>query len=307
MLNISGFPMPAARVRHRHRQVWSPELTTVRLRRLCPGLALGVFLLVGACDPQAKVDPSAEGVPQEESSETLERLADFTLARGDAASAIGLYRRAHLADPDRMDPLIKLGRTLARAGNHEEAAGAFNQALIDDPDNSDALRGYANAQIALGRPDVARVNLEAALDSETLPPADRPFVLNSLGVALDLLGRHEDAQARYRDGLNLTPGDLDLRSNLALSLSLGGAEAAAVDLMRAVAAAPAAETRHRRNLALVLGLAGNAEGAAEALRRAEVPPGEIAAQIERYARLRAIEDTTARAAAIAEARSVPAG
>ncbi|MGP1393934.1 MAG: tetratricopeptide repeat protein [Inquilinaceae bacterium] len=282
-------------------------MTTVRFRRLGPGLALGALLLVGACDPQADVGSSAVDVPQEESSETLERLADFTLARGDAASAIGLYRRAHLADPDRIAPLIKLGRTLARAGNHEEAAGAFNQALIDDPDNSDALRGYANAQIALGRPEVARVNLEAALDSETLPPSDRPFVLNSLGVALDLLGRHEDAQARYRDGLDLTPGDLDLRSNLALSLSLAGADTAAVDLMRTVAAAPAAEARHRRNLALVLGLAGNAEGAAEALRRADVPADEITAQVQQYARLRAIEDSTARAAAIAEARSIPAG
>lgn len=47
-----------------------------------------------------------------------------------------------------------------------------------------------------------------------------PAVLNNLGVALDLEGKHEQAQVAYREALSAQPGLPAAMNNLALSLAL---------------------------------------------------------------------------------------
>ena len=45
---------------------------------------------------------------------------------------------------------------------------------------------------------------------------------HGLGVAYDLNGQHEAAQAAYRDGLDIAPDSMLLRNNYGLSLALAG-------------------------------------------------------------------------------------
>ena len=58
-------------------------------------------------------------------------------------------------------------------------------------------------------------------------PTSDPAVLNDLGVALDLMGRHQEAQEAYREALLLRPGMRSAAANLALSQALGDTRVAA--------------------------------------------------------------------------------
>jgi len=157
------------------------------------------------------------------------------------------------------------------------------------------VRGLANAEIALNRPQNAMSYLEAAV---ARPDVDG-LLFNTYGVALDHLGRHGEAQTQYRKGLAAMPNDLDLKTNLAISLALSGQYAEAVTAMRDVATAPGASTKHRQNLALVLGLAGRRSEAAE-VARIDADETTVAQNLTFFDELRSIENSGERAAAIGE-------
>lgn len=269
-----------------------------KFRPLPPLMACLVVFLISACttvapepadsDPQASAASPAGG----QGPEALVRMGDFARDRGETDSAISLYRQAHAAAPAQPEPLLKLGQALAETGQFQEAAGAFQTALTLQPNDGEALRGLGNAQIGLGQPNAALETLETVTGRE-----ENPSVLNSIGVAQDLLGRHGEARATYQKALALAPTDLDLASNLALSNSLMGNHSEAVAQMQRTAAAPLATARHRRNLAMLLYFAGNESEARSTLGR-DLSAAEIADTLERFARWNAIGDSGAKAAAI---------
>lgn len=262
---------------------------------LRPVIAGAVLLVLAGCQHvpgEGGLSSADRAEAAAGSAETLARLGDHLLTQGDVATAVALYRRAHAAAPAEPSPLIKLGSALYQLGSYREAAGAYRSVLQIDPKNGQAARGLANAHLAMNEPEQALPFLEIALAA-----ADTPANRNSMGVALDMAGRHAEAQASYRAGLLAAPDDLDLASNLALSLALAGRHADAILLMQDIAAAPVAGRRHRQNLALVYGLAGLDDQAA-AILRADLSEGEVAASLAAIARLRAIPDSGARATAI---------
>ena len=210
------------------------------------------------------------------------RLGDFTLARGDAASAVAMYNRAHQAEPNAILPLMRLGVAFAQLGSYEESAGAY----------PDAHRGLGNALVALNRPQEGLPNLETALAMSNDPRA-----YNSIGVALDMLGRHDDAQFYYRQGVELAPGDTDLTANLALSLALSNQFDEAIALMRGAAARPDATARHRQNLALILALANRTDEAIGVARQ-DLDEEAVDRNIAFYEYVRSLPDSGARAMAI---------
>ena len=242
--------------------------------------------VVGGGTPAGAVQLDAQSV------DTLVRLGDFTLARGDAASAVAMYNRAHQAEPDTILPLMRLGVAFAQLGSYEESAGAYRAALAIEPVNPDAHRGLGNALVALNRPQEGLPNLETALAMSNDPRA-----YNSIGVALDMLGRHDDAQFYYRQGVELAPGDTDLTANLALSLALSNQFDEAIALMRGAAARPDATARHRQNLALILALANRTDEAIGVARQ-DLDEEAVDRNIAFYEYVRSLPDSGARAMAI---------
>ena len=89
--------------------------------------------------------------------------------------------------------------------------------LKRDSGNIAAHRGYARVLLGLNRPDTAILHYRAALAAD----ANDIQSYNGLGVAYDLNGQHEAAQAAYRDGLRIAPDSMLLRNNYGLSLALG--------------------------------------------------------------------------------------
>ncbi|MSP68578.1 MAG: tetratricopeptide repeat protein, partial [Alphaproteobacteria bacterium] len=174
------------------------------------------------------------------------RVGDRLRDNGDTATAATAYRAALLQEPRNPIVLLRLGDSLRQIGEYREAASIYDALLRVEPRNIDGMRGLASALIVLNDAARARDILQAALalnDQDTR-------LYSALGVAHDRLGEHEHAQAYYRAGLRIRPGDLTLRGNFALSLILAGRGQEGLQLMRQVAGEPAATEINRQSLAL---------------------------------------------------------
>jgi tetratricopeptide (TPR) repeat protein len=102
---------------------------------------------------------------------------------------------------------------------------------------------------------LAERQLEAALLAD-----GRDYrTLNAYGVVLDMTGRHAEAQARYRQGIELAPTYLPLRSNFGLSLAISGQPQEAIAQLAPLANSRGADGRVRQNLAFAYAMNGDLE------------------------------------------------
>lgn len=253
----------------------------------CGAAAMAALLLAGcAGDPlidSVRADRGATTATAHAGQvEAVMRVAARTAEAGDWATAASLYRRAHALDTSRLEPLLGLGEALARLDAQDDAAETYRAALALAPDDVTALRGLGNALVALDEPTLAIPHLERALDR-----SDDPRLYKSLGVAYDMQGSHAAAQAYYRTGLAVAPGDVGLLNNLGLSLSLSGDHREAIAVLERVVAAPSSGIRQRQNLALAYGLAGHMEEAAQVARR-DLDEAAVNNNLAYYETLRAL-------------------
>jgi Flp pilus assembly protein TadD len=259
-------------------------------------LALTLTLLATACasngtQVSSGLTAGEDRLAADKSPAALIRIADATRAGGDAGSAIGLYQRAHEVAPKDPVPLARLGAAYTELRAYNEAAGAFRQAIQLAPKDAELRCGLGTVLLAIDKPELALTQLDAAL---ALRPEPRTY--NLLGVANDLIGRHDVAQQDYADGLRLAPDNLPLRNNLGLSLALSGAFEPAIATLNAATESPKATARTRQNLALVYGLAGDS-GKAASVARTDLDDASVKSNLAYYAMLRGMDDR-ARAAAI---------
>lgn len=264
-------------------------------------LAVGATTLAGCVDTQVHLDPLAvngrDGSDAKPVSyATMMRIGAAAHAGGDLPTAVSIYRRAAAVHPASAAPLVAAANTLAEMGKNNEAITTYMAALSRSPTDPEALRGLARAYLRTGKPELAGRPLAIAYKAT---PND-PKLLQLIGVADDFAGQHEEAQARYRRGLELAPHDRGLALDLALSLAITGDYAEAVRTLRPVAMALTATPRERQTLALIYGLAGNRSAAAR-MARLDLEPDAVAHNLAFYdtlrrlspqARARAIESLT---------------
>ena len=205
------------------------------------------------------------------------RIGAAAHAGGDPATAVGVYRRAALLDPVAVAPLVAAGNTLMELRQNNEAIVAYNSALARNDKDPEALRGLARAYLMTGKPQLAGEPLSIAFKQTP----DDPKLLQLIGVADDFTGQHDEAQARYRRGLELLPRDPGLSVNLALSLAVTGNYAEAVAVLAPLAAAMNASPRERQTLALIYGLQGD-RSQAERMARLDLDPQSVQRNIAYY-------------------------
>lgn len=268
--------------------------------------ALGLLLtgcedISGPIDPLRVVSPldinGRDGGGRPLDYPTLMRIGAAAHAGGDLGTAIGVYRRAAQVDRRSVAPLVAAGNTLMEMGETNEAIVAYNSALARNGQDPEALRGLARAYLLTGKPQLAGEPLSIAYKDTP----DDPKLLQLIGVADDFTGQHEEAQARYRRGLELLPLDPGLSVNLALSLAVTGNYAEALAVLTPIAMAPAGSPRERQTLALIYGLQGD-RGQAERMAKLDLDPQSVQRNIAFYdtlrrlspeARARAIQSLTA--------------
>lgn len=115
--------------------------------------------------------------------------------------------------------------------------------------------------------------------------------LNALGVSLDLLGRHDEADRVYREGIERDPANVALRNNLGLSQAFAGDFDRAIQTLGATAVAALDGTRVRRNLALVYALAGDLE-LSMAVAMEDLPERDVLGHLAFYVTLQGLAGPT---------------
>lgn len=261
-------------------------------------LALCLFAL-GGCEEASVGDIQPLDINGREgahplSYDTLMRIGAAAHAGGDLANAVAIYRRAATIKQLAPAPFVAAGNTLIEMGQIDEAIVAYKAALDRVGNDPEALRGLAKAYLRTGRPELAGAPLGVAYNDTP----DDPKLLQIIGVADDLAGQQKEAQARYRRGLELLPGDPALTVNLALSLAATGDYPQGVALLRPIALAPTAGPRERQTLALVYGLAGD-RPAAEKIARLDLDAASVQHNLAYYERLREVTPEARRRALLA--------
>lgn len=238
-------------------------------------IGAGLMLLLGACE--------SASVPKGDSYDAAVRQADEARLAGNMDTAIPLYGRALQANPDGVEAKLGLGQSYLSIGAGDEAAAQFRDVLAKRGGDPVARRGLASALISMGQPALAEQQLDAVLQSDA-----RDYrALNLLGVLFDMQGRHPEAQAAYRRGIELAPDYVALRSNFGLSLALTGSTEEAIAQLVPVASSPRSDARVRQNLAFAYAMAGNLENALQLCRR-DLDERNAQRQLAYYMQLRAL-------------------
>lgn len=186
------------------------------------------------------------------------RVATVAEASGQTDIALSMYAAAAAAEPGRAGPQARFAAALLRSGDIARAEEVLNRALADHSADPELLNQVGRLRL---RTDAAEAAL--LIFDQLLAMAPRHTAgLEGRGVALDLLGRHVEAQQSYRAALVLAPSSITIGNNLAMSLLLAGRAAEAAELLQSLARRPGAPPRVAVNLAVARAAAGDREGAA---------------------------------------------
>jgi Flp pilus assembly protein TadD len=205
-------------------------------------LPIAALLLLAACANGGNHQADIPGV----------NVADAALRGGSPQVAIRIDDAILEKDPRNVAALLNRGDAQTALQQSDAAAQSYTEALRADPDSIPARIGLGRLRLA---DDPAAAE---ALFAEVVRRAPRNAVaLNDLGIARDLLGRHQEAQAAYRQTIGIDPSMNGARVNLALSLAMVGRADDAAPMLRPLASAPNAPRRLRHDLAAVLAMGGD--------------------------------------------------
>jgi Flp pilus assembly protein TadD len=221
-----------------------------RNRRFTPAVLFMVSAL-GAC---SSTDATLNGAPSLDT-------ARVALASGSAELSLNicnglLTRRAHDAAL-----LVCRGDALTALGRGSEAVSAYQDALSADRKSSAAKLGLGRLYLSSDPPRSEALFVDAL----TREPRNAQ-ILNNLGIARDLQGRHADAQLAYGEAIAASPELRAPQVNLALSMAMSGRPGEAVRIMRPIGERQDATPRERHDLAAVLAMDGKRDEAARLLR-----------------------------------------
>jgi predicted O-linked N-acetylglucosamine transferase (SPINDLY family) len=139
-------------------------------------------------------------------------------ALGQLHEAEACHRRALALASDDVMVLNNLGITLAARGQAEEAIAVFERARAAAPRDAEVVCNLAAARLVQGRLDEAAV---LAHDAVRLQP-DLPHAHNTLGRVLQDQGRLAEAEACYRRALWANPDFAEGHNNLGNAVSAQG-------------------------------------------------------------------------------------
>ena len=235
-------------------------MTLKVLGRRLPLALAAVGLLLGGCASSGLEDlPPPGGAhkigPSDVDDQTAQllRMAEGAKAGGEIGVAAGFYGQAHELNPENGEIALLFGDAVLAKGQPAAAAKAAAGVLEREPGSLAAAKLYAKAMLTTVRPKTVAPRLEPLLARHP----DDVELINLLGVAHDLLGRHDDALKLYRHGLRIDPASVALRTNYGLSLALAGDTQGGIEVLQPLADGADSSARIRQNLAIAHALAGD--------------------------------------------------
>ncbi|WP_198369972.1 tetratricopeptide repeat protein [Roseomonas rosulenta] len=175
--------------------------------------------------------------------------------------ALSMYGSAAAREPDNAEAQARFAAALMRAGNRAQAEQVLAAAVARRPDDGRLLLELAKMRLRGGAAGEALGLFDRVLarDSRNVP------ALDGRGVALDLMGRHPEAQDSYRRAQAVAPDSISVANNLGLSLLLDGRPDEARAVLEPLARRSDANQRVTANYAIALAATGDEAAARNVL------------------------------------------
>jgi Flp pilus assembly protein TadD len=235
------------------------------------GLCLLLLLALAACGSSlTSLNPDHQSV----------EMARAAMKGGSPQTALQILADSSAHQAPSVEALNLQGDALTSLQRYDQAQMAYTQALQKDPQSPGAMVGIGRLQLAT---DPARAETYFAGATRADPRDTTAW--NDLGVARDLQGHHEEAQAAYRQALGINPELSSAVVNMALSLAMTGRGEEGVRMLRPLADGPNASPKIRHDLAAALTMAGRRAEAQQIL-SADLSPQDVRQALDAYAAAR---------------------
>ncbi|MBV1866337.1 MAG: tetratricopeptide repeat protein [Marinosulfonomonas sp.] len=160
-------------------------------------LCFGSALALGACDKPGNVDVERADTSVNVIDES--NLNNIMLSAVDPNEAVAYFRRTAADNPDRIDVIRGLAKSLIRAKKNTEAMSAWSRVVAHPEATSDDRVGLADSLIRGGKWELA----EATLD--TIPPTYETFKRYRLeAMVADSNEEWKSADSYYETAMGLT-------------------------------------------------------------------------------------------------------
>lgn len=218
-------------------------------------LSLSMIVLIGACTTTPQMPEKMEENLVREKTKSLLRLGERMATKGDFRTAMQFYQKAHETQPLLNEPVLRQLDILYQAEDYGRVEKLLRDTLALDPMDEEITVEYARFLVQY---DLSRAPTFLA---EAAPRFNNARIYNWYGVALDLNGRHMEAQEAYETGRDVAPYDPALLNNLGLSYAVTGQTKIALLIFEDLIENEPNKTMYRRNRAIVQILAGDVEAA----------------------------------------------
>lgn len=221
----------------------------------------------GAANPQLE----AAAAPQHHN---IDRATRERIGREDMLRQMAFWAAETEAFPNDLEAAQRFAESLRLGGRNDRAAQTAGEALRRFPEDQQLLLTYGLATLANNNAQGALrpLAMVAAADAQNWRAR------SALGVALDQLGRYDEARQAYQEALAIRPNDPSIMTNLGMSHLISGEPADAEEVLRQAAALPNAPPQARLNLAVAVALQGRFDEA-EQLERSDLPPATVQANM----------------------------
>jgi Flp pilus assembly protein TadD len=231
----------------------------------------GILLLLNAC-------VTAPASNQETAITSALEDAALEAQKGyEYETAAAHYQQIYEREPDNLPALIGYSRNLRYAGMARDAIRSLRKGVKEHGKKPGLLLELAKAQLAGSLLNDGRETLEVLLD---LDP-DNWEVHSSSGILFDRLGQFDVAQTAYERALELSPGNVAVQNNRALSLAQAGKLDEAIASLGKVAHGENSTPQTRQNLATLYAAKGDM-AQAERLAREDLPPEILKENLATY-------------------------
>jgi Flp pilus assembly protein TadD len=188
-------------------------------------------------------------------------------ASGDWRTMSSHLRTLHEKHPKDRMIAVRLSRALRLGGEPRQAADFIESFVERFGKGGDTSLELGKCYLATDQINLALRNLD---DARSKTPNN--WETHSLsGVALDYLGRYDEAFKNYEQALKVSPDNPTVLNNFALSQAVRGDLAAAIATLEKANDQPRAHPQIRQNLALLMAIKGDAT-AAERFSRKDLSP-----------------------------------
>ncbi len=237
-----------------------------RRHHIRPGSNSAFFLCGLVAAVLAGCAPTEKGEKQVSYKETLRDAAIVAHQSFDYEAAATHYRSLYERDSGDTEALLGVARNLRYLGSSGEAIEAMVTGISDHGQIPAFVLELAKSQITARRFDEAKKTLELA--AKLLP--DNWDVLSTTGIFHDYVGEFDAAQAAYGGALELSPNNVAVINNLALSLAQSGKLDDGIAILAKLLNDKKSTPHTRQNLAMLYALAGDIKNA-EKLARQDLP------------------------------------